>query len=48
MKTGGAILLFLVVIYLISEVSPKAAAALAAIVGLLLYTQVGKVQNEIA
>lgn len=45
MKQGAAILLFLVVIYLIAEASPKGAAMLAAIVGLLLYSQLPK-QSE--
>lgn len=39
MKQGLAIVGFAIVIYLLIEVSPKASAALAVIVGLLLYSQ---------
>lgn len=46
MKQGLAIIGFAVVIYLLLEVSPKGAAALAAIVGFLLYSQVEKLPNE--
>lgn len=45
MKQGLAIVGFAVVIYYLLQVSPKAAGALAAIVGLLLYTQVEKLPN---
>lgn len=42
MKQGLAIILFLVVIYLLAEVTPKGAAILAAITGLLLFAQIPK------
>jgi len=42
MKQGLAIIGAIVVIYAISEVNPKAAALVAAIVGILLYAQLPK------